>query len=54
VFVTNERDTRHRPSPGAAPDRELEDLVQGVFARALEGIDRVREADKFRRSTAAT
>lgn len=30
------------------PDRELEDLVQDIFARALEGIDRVREADKLK------
>ncbi len=30
------------------PDRELEDLLQDVFARALEGIDRVREADKLK------
>lgn len=30
------------------PDRELEDLVQDIFARALEGIERVREADKLK------
>lgn len=30
------------------PDRELEDLVQDIFARALEGIERVREADKIK------
>jgi RNA polymerase sigma-70 factor, ECF subfamily len=30
------------------PDGELEDLVQDIFARALEGIDRVREADKLK------
>jgi RNA polymerase sigma-70 factor (ECF subfamily) len=30
------------------PDRDLEDLVQDVFTRALEGIDRVRDADKLK------
>ena len=30
------------------PDRELEDLLQDVFARALEGIDRVRDAEKLK------
>lgn len=30
------------------PDRELEDLLQDVFARALEGIDRVRDAGKLK------
>ena len=30
------------------PDRELEDLLQDVFARALEGIDRVTDADKLK------
>lgn len=30
------------------PDRELEDLLQDIFARALEGIDRVKEADKLK------
>lgn len=30
------------------PDRELEDLLQDVFARALEGIDRVRDAQKLK------
>lgn len=30
------------------PDRDLEDLLQDIFARALEGIDRVREADKLK------
>lgn len=29
-------------------DSELEDLIQEVFARALEGIGRVREADKLK------
>lgn len=30
------------------PDRELEDLLQDVFARALEGVDRVRDAEKLK------
>jgi RNA polymerase sigma-70 factor (ECF subfamily) len=30
------------------PDRELEDLVQEVFSRALEGVGRVREAEKLK------
>jgi RNA polymerase sigma-70 factor (ECF subfamily) len=30
------------------PDHELEDLVQEVFSRALEGVGRVREADKLK------
>ena len=30
------------------PDRDLEDLLQDVFARALEGIDRVRDAQKLK------
>ena len=30
------------------PDRELEDLLQDVFARALEGIDRVTDAEKLK------
>lgn len=30
------------------PDRDLEDLLQDVFARALEGIDRVRDAEKLK------
>jgi RNA polymerase sigma-70 factor, ECF subfamily len=30
------------------PDSELEDLVQEVFSRALEGVARVREADKLK------
>lgn len=30
------------------PDRELEDLVQEVFTRALEGVARIREADKLK------
>lgn len=30
------------------PDRDLEDLLQDIFARALEGIGRVREADKLK------
>jgi RNA polymerase sigma-70 factor, ECF subfamily len=29
-------------------DSELEDLLQDVFTRALEGVDRVREADKLK------
>ncbi|MFZ5446446.1 MAG: RNA polymerase sigma factor [Myxococcota bacterium] len=29
-------------------DRELEDLLQDIFARALEGIDRVRDPDKLK------
>ena len=30
------------------PDRELEDLLQDVFARALEGVERVRDAQKLK------
>jgi RNA polymerase sigma-70 factor (ECF subfamily) len=30
------------------PDHELEDLVQEVFSRALQGVGRVREADKLK------
>jgi RNA polymerase sigma-70 factor (ECF subfamily) len=30
------------------PDRDLEDLVQEVFTRALAGVDRVRETDKLK------
>lgn len=30
------------------PDRELEDLLQDVFARALEGIARVKDASKLK------
>lgn len=30
------------------PDRELEDLIQEVFTRALQGIERVREAEKLK------
>lgn len=30
------------------PDRELEDLLQDVFARALEGVGRVKDASKLK------
>lgn len=30
------------------PDRELEDLVQEVFSRALEGVGRIRQADRLK------